>query len=441
MTEPILRVGLAQRRTSAQITLQGAYRHGDRELSAGTQLEVRHEPGLVVLDDQSGAEVARGAAVELTPVDAEVGFVLHAMTVGVDFHWQHEQDLQFVGTVSVESRGAHFDVVNGVPLERYLESVVSSEMSATCPTSLLQAHAVISRSWLLAQLEGAKEPDAPPPGVTPIEGGHRVVRWYDREDHQHFDVCADDHCQRYQGVTRSFTPEALDAVRSTKGLVLTDQGKVCDARFSKACGGMTEVFEAAWADTPVAYLQAFPDAPAARWDLPLTDEAHAVTFIEGAPPAYCNTTDQALLGRILPALDHATTSFYRWETVVTAAQVQAWVHQKLEIDVGTVVALEPLERGPSGRLTRLAIVGDQRVEVGKELEIRRVLSDSHLYSSAFVVHAEEGTEGPQFRLRGAGWGHGVGLCQIGAAVMADQGFDHTQILAHYFRGAELSPAY
>ena len=439
-TEPTLRVGLALRRSEATITLNGAFRLNGSPVPP-QRLTAEAAPGRVVLRDATGNTLADAAAIELEP-DAEASFVLHAMTVGVDFHWQHEQDLTFAGSVALESRGAAFDVVNGVPLEAYLESVISSEMSADNPPPLLQAHAVISRSWLLAQLDSAKQPGAPPPGASSIPGGTRIVRWYDREDHQHFDVCADDHCQRYQGLTRTSTAQAVDAVASTRGLVLTHDGKVADARFSKACGGMTEVFEAAWGDTPVPYLQAFPDAPGAAWDLPLTHEANAVAFLEGSPPAYCNTTDRALLDKVLPALDHATTQFYRWEATVTAAQVRDWVKAKLEIDVGPVTALEPLERGPSGRLVRLAIVGEQqRLEVGKELEIRRVLSDSHLYSSAFVVRAEDGPDGRVFHLRGAGWGHGVGLCQIGAAVMADQGHGHEAILAHYFRGATLERIY
>ncbi len=441
MSEPKLRVGLAQRRTQAEITLQGTFVLGDRQL-APQPLSVALEGGAIVVRDRSGATLASAGTVRLEPATPSDVFVLHAMTVGVDFHWQHEQDLSFAGSVSLESRGAVFDVVNEVPLERYLESVISSEMSATAPASLLRAHAVISRSWLLAQLAGAESPAPPPPGITLVEGGASVVRWYDREDHAHFDVCADDHCQRYQGVTRASTAAGLQAVVDTRGLVLTHAGKVCDARFSKACGGMTEVFEAAWSDEPVPYLQAFADAPAPAWDLPLTEESHAVAFIEGAPPAYCNTTDEELLSRVLPALDHATTAFYRWEETVTGEQVRQWAQQKLELDPGRVQDLVPLARGPSGRLTRLAIVGEaQRIEVGKELEIRRVLSDSHLYSSAFVVHRQERPDGVSFRLRGAGWGHGVGLCQIGAAVMAEQGSGHEAILAHYFRGADLERIY
>ncbi|MBX2801344.1 MAG: SpoIID/LytB domain-containing protein [Myxococcales bacterium] len=439
MVEPTLRVGLALRRTAAELTLNGDFEI-DGAVVQAQRLQASLQDGRVRLLDASGQLVVEAESILLSP-RAEATFVLHAMTVGVDFHWQHEQDLTFSGTASLESRGDTFDVVNGVPLETYLRSVISSEMSATAPGSLLRAHAVISRSWLLAQLADSL-PSPKPPGAIPIDGGTRVVRWYDREDHQHFDVCADDHCQRYQGVTRTSTHEAVEAVADTHGLVLMHDGSVCDARYSKACGGMTEVFEAAWGPVDVPYLQAFADGPDTPWQLPLTDESNAISFIQGAPPAYCNTTDRALLERLLPALDHDTTAFYRWETTVTAAQVREWVRTKIGVDPGPVRTIQCLERGPSGRLTRIAIVGDAgRVEVGKELEIRRVLSDSHLYSSAFVVTPRH--DGPElsFHLRGAGWGHGVGLCQIGAAVMADLGHDHQAILAHYFRGAELVRAY
>ena len=440
-SEPTLRVGLAQRRTTAEITLRGPFLLGEATLAAGQRLFVEQR-GAEVHVRSNGAELARGPTVKMLPANAQSSFTLHDMTVGVDFHWQHEEDLTFSGSASLESRGSFFDVVNEIPLEAYLQSVISSEMSADNPAALLKAHAVISRSWLLAQLQGASQPGPPPPGASSIPGGVSVIRWYDREDHVDFDVCADDHCQRYQGITRTSTQQAIDAVAGTRGLVLHHGGRVCDARFSKCCGGMTEVFEAAWGDTPVPYLQAFPDYPTASWALPLTDEANAAAFIAGSPPAYCNTVDRALLDKVLPALDHATTAFYRWEETITAAQVRQWVRDKLEIELGPVTALEPMERGPSGRLVRMAIVGElQRLEVGKELEIRRLLSDSHLYSSAFTVRAEDGPEGRMFHLRGAGWGHGVGLCQIGAAVMADQGHNHQAILAHYFRGAALSRVY
>jgi len=399
-------------------------------------LDVTIERGQVRLQHAQGTRYS-GVEVRLAARDGGA-FTLHDMTVGVDFHWEHDEDLTFAGGVSLERHGDTFDVVNTVGLEAYLESVISSEMSADAPLALLEAHAIISRSWLLAQLQGAAKAGEPAPGLRPMTGGFRLTQWYDREDHQFFDVCADDHCQRYQGVTRTTTAAAAAAVEKTRGRVLTYAGRVCDARFSKACGGMVEVFESAWADTPVPYLQSFVDGEQAAWALPLVDEANAQAFIRADPPAYCNTSDRELLEQLLPKLDHGTTSFYRWEETVTREQVRAWVQEKAGVDLGPIRALEPLRRGPSGRLTELAIVGEtSRLHVGKELEIRRLLSDSHLYSSAFVVDEVEGG----FRLRGAGWGHGVGLCQIGAAVMASQGHTADAILAHYFRGAVLETLY
>jgi stage II sporulation protein D len=444
MDEPRLRIGLASGRERAVLSLKGAFRLGDVVVPATDELVAVAEPGLVRLRRSDGAEVARGVDLRLEPLEPDAAFVLHAMTVGVAFHWQHEQDLAFRGALGLESRGATFDVIDEVGLEPYLESVISSEMSARCPPALLRAHAVISRSWLLAQLEGRDDDPPRPPGRAEDGRDVRIVQWYDREDHAHFDVCADDHCQRYQGFSRTFTDEAVAAVRDTRGLVLMHGKRTCDARFSKSCGGMTEVFASAWADVDVPYLQAFVDHDhPAQFALPLTDEANAVAFIEGAPPAFCNHADRALLERLLPELDHATAGdFYRWEERVSAADVQKYVREKAGIEVGTVRALEPVARGPSGRLVALRIVGaDRTLVVGKELEIRRLLSKTHLYSSALVVRAEGEGQDRVFVLRGAGWGHGVGLCQIGAAVMADQGFDHEAILAHYYRGASLERRY
>lgn len=443
MGEPTLRVGLAQNRERAAISLRGAFTVAGKTIGPVEGLEVTILAGAVQVVGADGETVALGDEVRFEPVDPESAFVLHAMTVGVDFHWQHEQDLTFRGVLHLSSRGTMFDVIDEVPLEAYLESVISSEMSARCPPAMLRAHAVISRSWLLAQLEsGAERKRA---AVTPllVDGALQLVRWYDREDHTHFDVCADDHCQRYQGISRTSTAEAVAAVSETRGLVLTSDGKVCDARFAKSCGGMTEVFRSAWGDEDVPYLQAFPDSDGpAQFALPLDDEANAEAFIAGSPPAYCNTTDRALLEKVLPELDHGTTRFYRWEETVSAAAIQKYVLEKAGVELGVVTALRPLVRGPSGRLIRLEIVGEaQRLVVGKELEIRRLLSKTHLYSSAFTVRAEgEGAE-RVFHLRGAGWGHGVGLCQIGAAVMADQGHSHASILGHYYRGAGLETRY
>ncbi|MEN0065654.1 MAG: DUF4922 domain-containing protein [Myxococcota bacterium] len=435
MTEPHLRVGLAQLRTTARLTLPAGYAINEASVPAGV-VDVTLKGGRVTVQHESGPRFT-GPEVDIAGPSG-AAFVLHDMTVGVDFHWEHDEDLSFDGRVSLESRGETFDVVNTIGLEAYLKSVISSEMSADAPKALLEAHAIISRSWLLAQLAGAAKPAEAPPGLRPMLGGQRLTLWYDREDHLFFDVCADDHCQRYQGVTRTSTAAAVAAVEATRGRVLTYAGEICDARFSKACGGMTEVFESAWGDEPVPYLQACVDWESTEWALPLTDEANADAFIRGSPPAFCNTTDRALLDQVLPKLDHETTEFYRWEEVVTREQVREWVKAKAGVDLGPIQALKPVQRGPSGRLTELAIIGEvSRLNVGKELEIRRILSDSHLYSSAFVIDEVEGG----FRLRGAGWGHGVGLCQIGAAVMASRGYGTDAILAHYFRGAVLETLY
>ena len=453
MEEPTLRVGLIQKTQQVSFELQGQF-----------EVFVNHKPcGLAPTGVRLTASIVEGqvrlAAGEdlfvpgekcrLVPQQKkECSFLLFAMTVGVDFHWQHQEDLRFRGGLTLFAYGGVMDAINEVPLEEYLVSVISSEMSARCPEALLRAHAVISRSWMLAQLQNTQDAQAARAEEmwrTEVAGVVHIRRWYDREDHLHFDVCADDHCQRYQGITRAFSDEAVAAVEATRGLVLAFAGKVCDARFSKCCGGMTEVYPAAWGDEEVPYLKAFHD-----WDgepdfaRPLTAEAKAVAFIEGSPAAFCNSPDSELMKRLLPELDHETADFYRWEATVNQEQLQAWILQKSGVDTGPIRALEPLERGPSSRLVKLRIQGEkQELVVGKELEIRRMLSETHLYSSAFAIHPQGETNGvpAKFVLRGAGWGHGVGLCQIGAAVMADRGWTYEAILEHYYRGAGLKALY
>ncbi len=463
MPEPRLRVGLIQGRETLRFRLDGLFHllvddAPEPTARVGGRWRAECGPDGIALWRHGAREpLLTGRRLLLRPlVEGESSFLLHEMTVGVDFHWQHDEDLSFLGCLSLEAReassaGARMDAVNEVGLEAYLLSVISSEMSARCPTALLEAHAVISRSWLLAQLEarGSAAGNPAEGALAPEQrdGASWVTRWYDREDHAWFDVCADDHCQRYQGVTRAFSPQATAAVQATRGQVLVDDGVVCDARFSKCCGGFTELFSSAWGPDDPAYLQAFADLPQGgepAYALPLCDEANAVAFIQGAPPAFCNTQDRGVLEKLLPELDHDTRDFYRWEQVIEQGDLQALLRDKLGLELGAIQAMTPVERGPSGRLIRLAIDGEQgRVVLGKELEIRRALSPTHLYSSAFVVQpeGEEDSAPARFRLRGAGWGHGVGLCQIGAAVMAEQGYHGRAILAHYYRGAELERRY
>lgn len=454
MSEPRLRVGLVLARDRLSFRLDGLYRlvvDGDEAALAriGGRWRADIEDGAIRLWRHGASEpFATGRRLVLRPlVEDQSSFLLHDMTVGVNFHWEHDEDLSFRGDLSLELRERGMDGVNQVALEDYLLSVISSEMSARCPAALLEAHAVISRSWLLAQLEARGVAPIPPGKPEQRDDALHVLRWYDREDHEHFDVCADDHCQRYQGVTRAFTDEATAAVLATRGRVLVQDDKVCDARFSKCCGGVTELFSSCWGPDDPAYLQSFPDLPAAEtpaYEQPLTMEGHARAFIEGAPPAFCNTQDRAVLEKLLPELDHDTRDFYRWDVELSQGELQDLLRRKLELELGAILAMEPVERGPSGRLIRLAIRGEKgSAVIGKELEIRRALSPTHLYSSAFVVRAvgDEGGVPDAFHLRGAGWGHGVGLCQIGAAVMAEQGYDFEAILGHYYRGAGLEKRY
>ena len=389
------------------------------------------------------------------PQSADASFSLSDVTIGVNFHWERKETQTFLGTLHFVVESDKICAINELPVERYLESVISSEMNATSSLELLKAHAVISRSWLLAQMKKRREvAESGNNFFSFVKKDDRLIRWYDREDHTIFDVCADDHCQRYQGITKETSPHVAEAIRQTKGQILMDGDDICDARFSKCCGGVTEEFQYCWEDTPKNYLSSVRDiiqgvksvGSAAPAPLPsLQDEAAADAWIRSNPPAFCNTTDKKILSQVLNDYDQETADFYRWKVTLTQEKLKQLLDEKLKMNFGDILDLQAEERGKSGRISKLRIVGTEKTFViGKELEIRRALSDTHLYSSAFVVDRcdidEKGV--PQrFDIIGAGWGHGVGLCQIGAAVMGEEGFDYDAILLHYYQGAEIKKVY
>ena len=367
-------------------------------------------------------------------------FDLKAVTIGVDFHWQRREDQRFRGALNLAVTEEGIVAINQIDAEEYLTSVISSEMSANASKQLLKAHAVISRSWLLAQIEKNQQlAKGEKPYTSCQQDEEQLIRWYDREDHVLFDVCADDHCQRYQGITRETNPVVKEAIQETRGEVLLYDGVICDARFSKCCGGVTERFENCWEPIDHPYLAVLRDAPEKEHP-DLTNEEEAQKWIRTAPSAFCHTTDKAILSQVLNNYDQETTDFYRWQVIYTQEELAELIHRKSGIEFGQILDLVPLERGGSGRIVRLKIIGSQRsLIIGKELEIRRTLSESHLYSSAFVVDKELSANGVPtcFILTGAGWGHGVGLCQIGAAVMGAKGYTYDAILTHYFPGATI----
>ena len=440
--EPFLSVGVYERETEARGVLNGTFSLDDGRTLTGA-FSARVQDGALVLSDAGGALVARGPAIRLTP-QGNTTFTLRAVTIGINFHWERKEDQTFEGGLRLLANAdGTITAINDAGVEQYLKSVISSEMSAEAPLDLLRAHAITSRSWLVAMLEKQKRcKNVGGPTRRGRESEAEIVRWYDREDHKLYDVCADDHCQRYHGITKIISPAAEHAVRDTRGVFLVYGGEICDARYSKSCGGRSEVFASAWEDGEVPYLPTISDA-AVEHPIITTEEA-AERWVNASPEAYCNTTDGKILRQVLPSFDQETTDFYRWQVSYTQAELGALLLKRSGIDFGLVKKIEPLQRGPSGRIVRLRIVGSKRtVVVGKELEIRRWLSKSHLYSSAFTVHTEGGEAGApaKFTLRGAGWGHGVGFCQIGAAVMAAKGFKAEVIVKHYFRGAELKKLY
>lgn len=377
--------------------------------------------------------------------EEESVFELKDVTIGIHFHWERKETQRFKGALKIIIENETLTAINLIPIEAYLTSVISSEMSATASLELLKAHAVISRSWLMNKLNNeepkTKNEELRTDTQQECTAHSSFIKWYDHESHTHFDVCADDHCQRYQGITRASTPQAIEAVASTCGEVLMYGGKICDARFSKCCGGALEEFQNCWEEVRHPYLIGKRDKMDKSSDVSfpdLTIEEEAEKWIRTSPAAFCNTQDKKILSQVLNNYDQETIDFYRWKVTYTQEELSELIRQRSGIDFGQIIDLIPVERGTSGRIVRLRIVGTLRtMTIGKELEIRRTLSTSHLYSSAFVVDKE----GDRFLLTGAGWGHGVGLCQIGAAVMGEQGFQYDEILAHYYPGSKPEKRY
>ena len=384
--------------------------------------------------------------------DTSSFFELQDVTIGINFHWERKEVQRFKGELKIIVEDDRLTAINIIPIEDYLTSVISSEMSATASLELLKAHAVISRSWLLNKLKvanGKLKVIMHPDNTANFELStlpSQLIKWYDHEAHKNFDICADDHCQRYQGITRASTPQAIEAVFATRGEVLMYEGEICDARFSKCCGGAFEEFQNCWENVKHPYLIGQRDSKTETRLPDLTKEVEADKWIRTSPAAFCNTHNKQVLSQVLNNYDQETTDFYRWRVCYSQQELSELIHKRSGIEFGKIIDLIPVERGTSGRLVRLKIVGTLRtLIIGKELEIRRTLSSSHLYSSAFVVdkeYKEDEKEIPsRFILTGSGWGHGVGLCQIGAAVMGEQGYKYKEILSHYYPGSAIEQQY
>lgn len=435
--EPDVQVGIVSA-SCVDFSLNGKY-VAKGEVNTGKQ-HVEFSEGGILWNGNLYRELT------FSPYEEGVSFSLDNVTIGINFHWQRQERQTFEGTLKLVVEADKVCAINCLPVEKYLTSVISSEMKSTSSLELLKAHAVISRSWLLAQIERRRNQDAGGSGFFSfVKKDDELIRWYDRDDHTIFDVCADDHCQRYQGITKANNVHVEQAVKETCGEILTYNDKICDARFSKCCGGITEEFQYCWENTPQPYLVALRDCDDKHADLPdLSNEAEAEKWIRAFPESYCNTNDKKILSQVLNDYDQETSDFYRWKVEYSQDELSHLIEDKLKIEFGQIVDLVPVERGRSGRICKLKIIGTKRTfTIGKELEIRRALSKTHLYSSAFVVDKLDVVDNipSRFVLHGAGWGHGVGLCQIGAAMMGEKGYKYDEILLHYYRGAEIKKIY
>ncbi len=396
--------------------------------------------------DDDSLETDKEIIFEPDDIDLE-SFLIKDVTIGVRFHWQRKEKQRFQGTLKLLKNKDKIVVINLIPVEKYLTSVISSEMSAKSSLQMLKSLAVVSRSWLLAQIEKSKSIKMKKEVYSSeTRTEDEFIKWYDREEHELFDVCADDHCQRYQGITKISTQAARQATAETFGLVLQYNNKICDARFSKCCGGITEAFHNVWEPQVHEYLTSIIDYKfePENYNRDFAVEKNAQKWIKGNPPAYCNTNDDKILSQVLIDYDQETKDFFRWKVVYSQNELSELIVKNSGIDFGEIIDLIPVERGDSSRLIKLKIIGSKKeLILGKELEIRRLLSDSHLYSSAIVIEKQNVDHNipVKFVLYGAGWGHGVGLCQIGAAVMAEKGHSFDEILLHYFKNARLNKIY
>jgi stage II sporulation protein D len=436
--KPKINVALLQNSPEARLKLTGSFFLPDGHAITG-ELSARAVGGQIILRDAGGREIIRQKEILLSPdASTETFFTVLNIKIGIDFHWQRVQEQSFRGALILSPQGGNtFHLINIISLEEYLASVISSEMAAGAPLEFLKAQAITARSWLVAML-AKKESNR----TQPMHKEDEILTWQDVNDHQGFDVCADDHCQRYQGITRIISENVARAIDATRGIFLTAGNQICDARYYKCCGGQTDIFSTAWEDESRSYLQNITDGEQSH--PPISSETQAADWLLGKPPAYCNTEDKALLRQILPAFDQETLNFYRWQVIYTRQELEDILERKSGLDFGDLQHIIPLKRGPSGRIYQLKITGTKKtVIVGKELEIRRWLSPTHLLSSAFIVTSEHEPDGgvKRFIFHGGGWGHGVGLCQIGAAVMAANGFKAEEILAHYFTGANIEKLY
>lgn len=436
MKEPEISVGIVNAQ-EIHFTLNARFLAKGETVSGNQQ--VSFEEGGILWNGNVYRELT------FTPLDEDSSFSLYDVTIGINFHWERQETQSFIGTLKLVVYEGKITAINILPAEDYLTSVISSEMNATSSLEFLKAHAVVSRSWLLAQIEKRKAMSKKQGDFFSfVKTDTEYIRWYDREDHTIFDVCADDHCQRYQGITKATNQSVAEAVKATRGQVMMYKNSICDARFSKCCGGITEEFDTCWENKKYPYLTAVRDDKNAAAMPDLTIEEEADKWIRSTPDSFCNTHDKHIISQILNNYDQETANFYRWKVRYTQEELAELIRTNTKCDYGQIIDLIPVERGKSGRISKLKIVGTLKtLIIGKELEIRRTLSDTHLFSSAFVVD-----KGPQqddvpawFELTGAGWGHGVGLCQIGAAVMGEKGYNYNDILLHYYKDADIRKLY
>ncbi|NOZ47547.1 MAG: SpoIID/LytB domain-containing protein [Chlorobi bacterium] len=447
-TSPNILVGILSKK-SISFYLSGKYRVNNSETTLFGNVQAQINRNSIQISNSEIKLDFKNEVVLLPCAISSDYFELKDVTIGIDFHWEQKEDQKFQGALKLLINDDNIEVINIIPIENYLASVISSEMNANSSLNLLKAHAIISRSWIIAQIEKQKkavnEKAFSENSQKPDSEGE-IINWYDRKDHQNYLVCADDHCQRYQGITRSHNANVIKAIRETQGQILKYDNEVCDTRYSKSCGGVSESYKNCWETIDYPYLTSVVDNKENDKNIlpKLTNEENAIKWINSSPKAFCDTTDKKILSQVLNDYDVETGNSFRWKIEYSQKEIAEIINEKSNMDFGQIIDLIPVERGDSARLIKLKIVGTKKtLTIGKELEIRKWLSKSHLYSSAITIEKQnlKNNIPEQFIIKGAGWGHGVGLCQIGAAVMGEKGYSHTEILNHYYKGAVVENYY
>lgn len=424
--EPFLRVGIVLPEDNQKTIILDTTRSENLKIYFdGEKVDINHK--LIVFEAEDKRISFNGKTInkiEIVQDKNDSYITLKSVIAGRGFHWAKHIEVKLAFKLEFSVREGSLLVINEMPIEEYLACVATSEMSAECPESYIEAQTIVARSWMLANVE-------------------------QKHTYLGFDVCNDDCCQRFQGVN-NLTPHSKKAADNTRGQVLLYENEIVDARYSKSCGGVMEKFENLWENSPKDYMQNKSDSHN-EFNVDLTKESELKTWVNTVPKSFCSPhyIKEEELHKYLGHVDEQS-KYFRWKVETTQEELVENIKDKLDIDICFVLLLIPIKRAGSGRILELEIsyLDSNNIKntliIYKDYEVRRVLHKMFLYSSAMTIDAinENDSKYPtKFVLNGAGWGHGAGLCQIGGIGMSLAGYRTDEIVKHYYPGAELSKIY